>query len=367
MELFIIISIILSLLSLGAVLLLLKKNSQQAQIEHMQTMVNQAFGMSAKTVAEQSRLILQGEKEIIKTDLDNKQRTIEQLVKTLQDDLKMRQEEIRGLEQDRTKKFSELVTSIENQRKLTDELTISTKQLASVLSNNQSRGEWGERIIEDILTSNGLIEGVHFAKQRAFKLEGKLRPDVSLLLPNDRVVAVDVKFPYASIQKMAATESKSEKATYLKQFNLDVKQKIDKVSEYIEPSANTLDYAILFVPNEMIFSFINQKIPDLVDYAVGKRVLLVSPFTFLIVARTVLESYRNFMIGDKLKEVVISIDDFVKEWSKFKEGFEKYGRAIETLKSSYDELSGPRTRQLDKRIQKVQQYREGGILEEKVE
>lgn len=366
MEILVLISIIIGGISVAGVVVLLRKSTQQMQKEHIKAIVDQAFGMSARAVAEQSRLILQGEKEIIQTDLSNKQRSIEELVKTLQEDLKVRQHEIRALEQDRTKKFSELVTAIENQRKITEVLTEKTDDLSKVLSNNQSRGEWGERIIETILTSNGLVENIHFARQKPLKNNTSLRPDISLLLPNDRVVAVDVKFPYAAIQKMAETDVKTEKATHLKQFSTDVKLKVDKVAEYIDPSSGTLDYVILFVPNEAIFSFINQKFPGVVDYAIGKKVLLVSPFTFLIVARTVLESYRNFMIGDKLKEVVLSIDDFVKEWSKFKDGFDKYGRAIDTLKTSYEELAGTRTRQLDKRIQKVQQYREGGLLESSV-
>lgn len=364
MEIGILISVILIILTVVNIYLSVKRNNPAASQEQLKAMVNQVFGMSATTVAEQSRQILQSEKEVIQVDLDNKQRSIESLVKQLQEDLKLRQQEIRTLEQDRTKKFSELVTAIEQQRKITEELTEKTDDLSKVLSNNQTRGEWGERIIEELLVSNGLVEGVHFARQKPMKGEANLRPDITLLLPNERIVAVDVKFPYASIQKMAASDSKIDKATHLKQFNTDVKIKIDTVAKYIEPAASTLDYAILFVPNEMIFSFINQKVPDLVDYALSKRVLLVSPFTFLIVARTVLESYRNFMIGDKLKEVVLSIDDFVKEWSKFKDSFDKYGRAIDTLKTSFDEINGTRTRQLDKRIDKIQRYCQGNLLAE---
>ena len=165
--------------------------------------------------------------------------------------------------------------------------------------NNQQR-QWGERIIEDLLSANGLKEGVHYARQLPLG-DGTLRPDISLLLPNDRVVAVDVKFPYQEMQKMTIAETKSQQQVHLKQFRRDIKDKIDKVAKYILPGEKTLDYAILFVPNEMLFSFINQKFPDLIDEAMAKRVLVVSPFTFLIVARTVMESYRNFMIGDKLK------------------------------------------------------------------
>jgi DNA recombination protein RmuC len=339
----------------------LQHNQSPAQLEQV---VNQVFGLSASKIAEQSRQLLSSERETIHVDIENKRQAIEELVKQLQLDLKTRQDEIRTLEQDRTRKFSELTTQIEQHRKLTDELRISTQQLATVLSNNQQRGEWGERIIEDLLEANGLVEGVHYVKQT--KLDGSaLRPDITLLLPNERVVPVDVKFPYSEIQKMAVAETKPAREAHLKQFGVDLKSKITKVAEYINPEANTLDYAILFVPNEMIFSFINQRFPDLVDEAIAKRVLIVSPFTFLIVARTVIESYRNFMISDKLRDVVRYVDEFVKEWGVFKDKFAKYGRSLDTLKTDYEELTTTRVRQLERKIEKIETVRQGGLLEGK--
>jgi DNA recombination protein RmuC len=332
----------------------------QPKSNELEDMVNKVFGMSVARIAAQSKQILQSEKETIKTDLDNKQQVIEKLVKQVQQDLQRQQDELHLLEKERTKQFGHITTAIDEHRKLTDELKVSTKQLATVLSNNQQRGEWGERIIEDLMQANGLIEGVHYVRQSKLGTS-TLRPDITLLLPNKRNVAVDVKFPYSEIQKMAIAETKDAKQAHLKQFAIDLKQKITKVALYIDPSQDTLDYAILFVPNEMVFSFINQQFPDLVDEAMGKRVMIVSPFTFLIVARTVMESYRNFMVGDKLKEVVKYIDEFVGEWSKFKEKFDKYGRSLHTLQSDYEELTSTRIRQMDRKIDKVQSYRQGQL------
>ncbi len=330
--------------------------------QNLEAMVNQAFGLSAQKIAEQSKQILGSEKDAIRIDLDNKQKMLERLVKELKDDVKTRQDEIRLLEQDRTKKFTELVGQLGEHRKLTEELNISTRQLSSVLSNNQQRGEWGERIIEDLLQANGLMEGVHYVRQTQ-QLTGGLRPDITLLLPNQRNVPVDVKFPYAAIQKMANAATKAEKEAFVKQFSLDLKTKITKVAGYIDPAQQTLDYAILFVPNEMVFSFINQRFPELVDEAIAKRVLIVSPFTFLIVARTVMESYRNFMIGDKLKEVITYVDEFVGEWQKFKDKFSKYGKSLQTLQSDYEDITGTRVRQMERKIEKIEGYRRGSLLE----
>lgn len=337
--------------------------SQQKQTKDMEDLVNQIYGMTAQKFAEQNKMLLSSEKEIIQVDLENKQKTIESLIKQLQEDMKLRQQEIRLVEQDRVNKFTELHTELRNQKESTEQLKISTQQLASVLSNNQMRGEWGERIIEDLMINNGLVEGVHYLKQQT-QSEGGLRPDITLILPNQRNVPVDVKFPYSAIQKMALAEKGADKNVHLKQFVSDVKTKIDKVSQYIDPANNTLDYAILFVPNEMVFSYINQKFPELVDLALAKRVLLVSPFTFLVVARTIMESYRNFMLSDRLREVVQAVDEFTKEWGIFRDKFEKYGRSLNTLKVDYDDLTGTRVRQMERKITKIGQLQHGSQITE---
>lgn len=337
----------------------LKANPSQAAND-LESVVNKVFGMSIGRITEQSKQVLESEKEVITTHLEHKQQVIEKLVRQLQEDMTKRQDEIRELERDRTKKFGEMTVAIEEHRKLTDELKVSTHQLASVLSNNQQRGGWGERIIEDLLQANGLVEGVHYSRQ-AKLANTTLKPDITLLLPDNRTVPVDVKFPYSEIQKMSLTDSKVAKEAHLKQFAIDLKTKVKKVAEYINPTHDTLDYAILFVPNEMVFSFINQKFPDIIDEAVSRRVLIVSPFTFLIVARTVIESYRNFMIGDQMKQVVKYVDEFVSEWDRFRMQFEKYGKAIVSLQTAFEEMSGTRVRQMDKRIHNIRSVQQGSL------
>lgn len=361
--------ILLGIVSLGMVVLVwqvLQLKQQQSQLNeqsmgNLDAMVQRAFGMSANVIAEQSRSILAGERDTIKVDLANKQQMMEKMVAQLREELQARQDEVRSLDRDRIKQFSELTTALTEHRKLTDELKTSTQQLATVLSNNQLRGEWGERIIEDLLQSNGLVENVHYLRQQFLQGSTTLKPDITLLLPDKRVVPVDAKFPYQEIQKMVLAEGKALKAAHLKQFEADIRVKVAKVAQYIDPASSTLDYAIMFVPNEMIFSFLNQRLPQVIDEALAKRVMIVSPFTFLIVARTVMESYRNFMIGDKLKEVVRYVDEFSKEWQVYKDEFAKFGRSIETLRGGYEKLTTTRAKQLDRKIDRINSYRSGSL------
>ena len=330
--------------------------------EQLEATVNKVFGMTANKIAAQSKSILEGEKDTIKTDLANKQAVIEKLVRQLQDDMKDRQVEIREIEKKQIDKIGQVTAAVDEHRKMTEELRVSTQQLAKILSNNQTRGAWGERIIEDLLQANGLQEGIHYLRQSKLG-ESTLKPDITLLLPDNRNVPVDVKFPYQEMQKMSLTDDSAEKKGHMMQFKRDLKIKIDKVAAYISPENDTLDYAILFVPNEVLFSFINQKFPDTIDDALAKKVIICSPFSFLVVARTVMESYRNFMMGKKLKQVIKHIDAFVQEWQKFQGEFDKLGVGIERIQRNYIDLAGIRRRQLDKKIDKIDQHRSSALSE----
>lgn len=331
-----------------------KMNGQSS--EQLEDMVHKVFGMASNEIAVQSKGILQGEKEQIKSDLSNKQAVFEKLIKDLRQEMGEQQREIRSIEKEQIDKISSVKTAVEEHRQLTKELKISTEQLAKVLSNNQTRGAWGERIIEDLLQANGLQEGIHYLRQSKLG-DSSMKPDITLLLPDHRNVPVDVKFPYQEVQKMSMTDDQSEKQSHMQQFKRDLKIKVDKVAAYISPENDTLDYAIMFVPNEALFSFINQKFPDIIDEALAKKVIICSPFSFLIVARTVMESYRNFMVGKKIKEVIKHIDAFASEWLKFDDEFSKFGRSIEALQKNYETLSTTRKRQMEKKIAKIEQYR----------
>ena len=323
----------------------------RAQADKTKAIVNQVFGEITNKVGEQTKNILASDRG-----------AIEELVHNLQVELKERQKDLRSLEGERDKQFGDIKRAIMDHQKITEELKTTTDALKSVLSNNQTRGAWGERIIEDLLHSSGLVEGVHYARQQKLG-STDVRPDITLLLPNGRKVAIDVKFPYAAIQEAALTTSQSEKDTLIKRFSQDLKAKLKQVEErgYINVDAGTLDYAIIFVPNETLFSFINQQFPGIVDEAMNKKIMLVSPFTFLIVARTVMESYRNFMVENNLRKIVKYIADFVDEWGKFTIEFNKFDDTILKLRDSFDHLHTTRYKMMESKIKKIESYRQGSL------
>ena len=361
-----IILIILVLLGFGSIIVvLLRKDHQSKSQDEVKDLVNQILGESSEKIISQAKHVLQADKESIYKDNETKREVIEKLITDLKQEIDQRQDEIRKLEQDRNKKFGEIATSIQEHRKITDELRTSTQSLSRMLSNNQVRGQWGERIIEDILRNAGLVETVHYQKQTS--LEGTtVKPDVTLLLPNQRKVSVDVKFPYAQIQHLSSTEDPKQQQHYLKLFEKDLKDKLKQIQSrgYINHEAGTLDYAIMFVPNEMLFSFINQQFPHIIDEAMNKKIMIVSPFTFLIVARTVMESYKNFMIENNLRKIIGYISKFIEEWERFTKEFDAFDGAIDSLRTKFDKIHKTRYKQMKLRIGRIEEYQIGNKLGE---
>lgn len=340
---------------LGLIYYLQTRNNQPLiKEEQLEQLINSVYGKSAHQIAQQSQQLLQSERETIQTDLSNKQHSIEQIVSKLHEEIVERQKEIRSLEQDRQKSFAAVREAIQQHQLITKDLQATTQTLAKVLTNNQQRGEWGEHIIEDLLRSSGLVEGIHYVRQQQLG-NGVDRPDIALILPEDRRVPVDVKFPFSEIHKLATADTKALRDIHKKQFALDVKAKIKKVAQYIRPDDNTLDYAVLFVPNEMVFSFINQEFPEIIADAMRQKVMIVSPFTFLIVARTIFESYRNFMMETNLRAVIQQISEFAKEWERFILEFDKFGGTIDRMSDAYRQIRDTRNKQLSNRMQKIEQ------------
>lgn len=323
-------------------------------------MLEQLFARSAGLVSQQNQVLLSSEQERIQADLNRQSRQVENLVKRVEVAIEAKQQEFLHSEKERAASYGSLAAQLEEQRKAVGELQISTKKISELLDHNQSRGAWGESLIEDLLRTNGLIEGTHFVRQKM--IEGtELKPDISLLLPEKAKIAVDVKFPLAELIALQKAENSVARKDLIKRFGTTITNHVDKVAEYIQPTHNTLDFSILFVPSEMVFSFINQELPMVVDYAMKKRVLLVSPFTLIVVALTIRESYRNFLLSDTLRQAAASLQGFMVEWQKSKESWEKHGRLIGQLQKSYEEVTGARARQLEKKAALIEKANKGTL------
>lgn len=280
-------------------------------------------------------------------DLENKREEISRMVKNLEEYLKI-------AEKERIDSYATLKTSVEESRKITEQLSVSTEGLKKVLSDNSVRGQFGEKVADDLLKMAGFVRGVdyEFNKEQA---GSKTRPDFAIFLPDKTRVNVDSKFPYANLQKMSETEDKGMKEKYMNDFARDVKEKIKQVTtrDYINPEDKTVDFVILFIPNEMIFSYVYDKMPEISEAAMANRVVLAGPFSFTAILRMIKQAYENFRVQKNIYHIIGHVKAFEKEFDNFSDSFFKIGERIGALQKQYDTVSTTRFNQLTRRIDKV--------------
>jgi len=326
--------------------------------EILKQKINEVFPEVLKNATEQLITMadqkLDAKKQVIDTDVASKKTAIEELIKNLKDELKNRDDKLSDAEKARISSFSELKTELENQRRISEQLTVTTDNLKKVLSNNQLRGQFGEQVADDLLKMSGFVNGVDYNANKGQEGSGN-RPDFTVFLPDGVKINIDAKFPYANLQKYIETEDKEAQKNYLKSFEADIKDKIKQVStrDYINPEDNTVDFVILFIPNEMIFSFIYEKMNSVWAEAMQKKVVFVGPFSFSATLRLIRQSYANFKIQKNVNKIVTLIKEFEKEYEKYNEEFVLIGDRIASLSKQYDKVDSTRTRALTKTIEKI--------------
>jgi len=253
---------------------------------------------------------------------------------------------------------TELNTSLTQNKDETEKLRDTTIQLREILSSSQKRGQWGERMVEDILDFLGLMENVNYKKQ--LTINSGERPDFTFMLPKNKKINMDVKFPLSHYEKYIDSKDEGIMNKEKKEFLSDVKNHIKTISNrnYIDPASGTLDYVLMFIPNESIYSFINKEDYTLIDFGLKNKVLLCSPLTLYAILALINQATRNFAMEQKAAEVMTLMDAFKIQWNKYIDVMDKIGRSIQSMQNDYDQLVTTRKKQLEKPLKKIDEITE---------
>ncbi len=296
----------------------------------------------------------QGEKE-----LDKKKELIDQNVETMRGDVKRMQDLVAALERDRQLKYGELSAQLRAAAEQTGKLQDTAEHLRQALASTKSRGQWGERMAEDVLTLAGFKEGFNYLKQKAMDAAGS-RPDFTFLLPQERRLNMDVKFPLDNYLRFLEAGSDIEREKHRKQFLSDVRTRVKEVTsrDYINPEANTLDYVLVFIPNEQVYAFIHENDRELLDAALRSKVILCSPITLYAVLAVIRQGMANFNMERTAGTLLGLVDGFEKQFAAFVDSFDRMGKKIEDAQAEFKKLESTRRNKLDRAIEKIQALRE---------
>jgi DNA recombination protein RmuC len=252
----------------------------------------------------------------------------------------------------------EVSTLIKKHEDVTLRLKNTTEHLKQALASSKKRGEWGERMAEDIINLVGMVEGINYIKQKT--LEGSSgRPDYTFFMPNRLKINMDVKFPLDNYMHYLDAHSEHEKKRYKDELLKNTKMMIKQVTtrDYINPSENTVDYVIIFIPNEQVYSFINESDTTIMDEALKQKVVLCSPFTLYAVLAVIRQAIENFNLEQTASEMLKLLGEFSRQWKNYKERFRIMGERLDAAKKEYDTLVTTRTNMLERPLKKIDDLR----------
>ena len=250
-----------------------------------------------------------------------------------------------------------------------------TRNLISVLNNNQSRGQWAEFQVEDLLSIMEYKDGIHYESQKIMKSGNK--PDFTFYLPDNKTINMDSKFPlnlYMQLSKLNLDLedetldeiSRKQITDSIKIKNKEfidkaIKTKIDETSSregYISPEEDTVDFVLMYIPLENLYHFLltseigANKIP-VIQYAFAKKVILVSPQTLMAYLETIRHSMKLFSLQTDTKNILLAHEKVKNEISKFIESFDDVTKRLDQTVESFEKLKTTRKNKLEKSFEEL--------------
>jgi len=215
------------------------------------------------------------------------------------------------------------------------------KTLQNVLQNPKQRGVFGEYYLETVLDNT--LPSKNYQMQYRFK-DGEI-VDAAIFLDKGKVLPIDSKFSLENYNRMVAEKNKTERDKLLAKVRSDLKLRIDETSKYIRPSEKTMDFAFMFIPSESLYYDLligsvgsGSSARDLIEYAFrDKKVIIVSPTSFMAYLQTVLQGLRSLQIEEQAKDIQVRVGQLGQHIARFDEYMSKLGRSLGQTVGHYND------------------------------
>jgi len=285
--------------------------------------------------------------ELLKADVTELNRTMVALQTSLGDKLERNATNMQTSMQKQLSESMKLVGDVsqrltkldETNRRVVD-VADELKTLQNVLQNPKQRGVFGEYYLESVLSN--ILPTKNYKMQYSFR-DGVIA-DAVVILDKGVVLPVDSKFSLENYNRMVASSTKSEREDWLKKVRNDLKSRIDETSKYIRPSEGTMDFAFMFIPSESLYYDLligdvgtGSSARDLIEYAFReKKVVIVSPTSFMAYLQTVLQGLRSLQIEEQAKDIQVQVGKLGRHIAVYNSYMEKLGKSLGTTVSHYN-------------------------------
>lgn len=295
--------------------------------EKLSTKLNSDFSGLSESIAKQMALINEKVEERLKTGFVDTNKTFVQI--------------------------AERIKVIDEAQKNIESLSSEMIGLQQILTNNQTRGSFGEYQLNQLLYSvfgdNSKLYELQKTIKEASGKSDKVRADAVIYMPEPYgVIAIDSKFPFSEYAKLFdnKTISKDEEEKIISAFGADVKKRITEISsKYIIPGI-TVDFALMFVASDGILSLLHSRLPNVIEYAAAKKITIVSPTTLIPLLSSFLAiriDYERSKYSEQIKDELMMLKkEFVKfdsEWAKLHDSIRKIANQSSDVNSRVEKIT----------------------------
>lgn len=268
----------------------------------------------------------------------------EQLLAPVKESLEKFNSRITEVEKERTAMTVQLQTQVREVRNTGDELRKETAALVTALRKPQVRGAWGELQLKRVVELAGMVEHCDFELQETTQTSSgaTIRPDLKVMLTEDRYLYVDSKVPLSAFLEAHETEDPGERARLLTTFSRNVTTHVDQLGrkDYFKAGGSTPEYVVLFLPSEALAAEAFQQLPTLHEYANDRGVVIATPSTLIGLLKATAYAWRQAALADSAREVFELGRELYDRLGKLGANFDKVGRMLNGTVKAYNESVG---------------------------
>jgi DNA recombination protein RmuC len=279
----------------------------------------------------------------VKGDLDKRQQAVEQLVAPLKEQLGRVDAQLLRLDQERRESRGRLETQLRTLTETGEKLRTETGALVTALRKPNTRGQWGQMQLRNVVELAGMVRYCDFDEQSSLAGDGAiLRPDLVVRLPGGKHVVVDAKAPLQGILDAYEARDEEERAQHLQAHARLLRKHVKTLADkaYWDQLDSAPDFVVMFLPGEYLYGTALEADPSLLEDAMAQRVLITTPTTLLALLRAVAYGWQQERVAESAQAVSELGRDLYTRIVKLSSLLATLGTRLNSTVKAYNETVG---------------------------